>query len=115
MPQLSWPEFTDRHPKGHLVVAVLPRDGPRGNVREQVNLMARILSRLARGEYALTVNLLGQTPEIRCALESGTDVENIAVSLAAQSVRSSPGWASQHSFKMDAAASKTISDALDEV
>lgn len=115
MPKLGWPEFSGRHKRGHLLVAVLPEEGPPGNVREHINLLAKLLSRLAKGDYALNVNRQGETPEIHCAFERDSDVEVIAYGVAAQPIDSGAGWASQRAFRMDQAAFNMIKDALDEV
>lgn len=94
---------------------MLPEEGPPGSIRTHVTLMVRLLHRLAKGDYALTVSRQGQTPEIHCAFDQEVDLERIAEGVAAETVSRVTGWASVRIFEWNRAASDMIRDALDQV
>jgi hypothetical protein len=114
MPKLSWSAFIERHPAAHLVAGVLPEDeAATSNARPQLNLMARLIARLAPvGLYALTVDRQGRTPEIHCVFEKDTDALKLAQAVGASAAGRYPGWASQRMFLMDDATRRGITAAL---
>jgi hypothetical protein len=115
MPRLAWSDFVHRHPRPHLVAAILPRREEIGTpeVKACRNLLVRKIAHLApAGAYAVTVVRGGGSPEIHCAFADEADAMAFAVAMEAKVVARYAGYASQHLFRFDDAASATLHGAL---
>jgi hypothetical protein len=115
MPRLAWSDFVHRHPRSHLVAAVLPETEEIGTpqVKASRNLLVRKVRQLApSGAYAVTVVRTGGPPEIHCAFANESDARVFATAMHAKVIGRYAGYASQRLFRFDDAAASALLDAL---
>lgn len=103
MPRLTWPAFRYLYPVAHLVVGVVPEAADASEATRQcLNEIAKLVYRAAKGQYTLTINRQGSTPEIHCAFAREIDAKKVAETVGARSSTCDPEWASLHWFEIDA-------------
>ena len=117
MPEVSWRLLMREHPAPHLVAGIMPAaaDEPADAACHKLRLA--LLARLARslrlhGLYALAAIPERSGNAIQCALARRDDAERLGAAVGAAATGDLPGFASQRSFRFDAAAAEAIARSL---
>lgn len=113
MAKLTWRQFIDRHPIGHLLVGVVPEAETPASGNWHLNLMAKLLAQLAKGQYALTMNRQHGALEVHCLFDEESDTKKIGDAVGARASRGDSPSGSQRSFKLDAGTCQIILQALE--
>jgi hypothetical protein len=106
MPRTPWSDFSQAHPRAHLVVASIPSAVAVGapDFRKARDALVRMISTLRPvGDYAAAIVRESGAAEIQLAFENETDARKLADAVGATPVGGRPGWASQRAFSLDAA------------
>jgi hypothetical protein len=106
MSKVPWQLIQDRHPRAHLVVAVLRADqlGGEPNPRAAQIVLAHIL-RIQKPSsfYATTVVREAGHPQVHLAFEDKGDARRFAATVEAEPTTNRSGWATESTFQLDSA------------
>src|SRR5690349_4789347 len=103
MPEVSWSMLLRDQPAAHLVVGIMPPNGP-PQVRLRVALLARLATSLRlAGFYALNDVRDGDGNLIQCALEHLEDARKVVDAVGANSLGPQEPWTSRFGFSFDEA------------
>lgn len=84
MPKVTWSDLTKHRPNAYLLVASLPQRDVLYNDRRHLNLLTRLISRVAKEKYALASHRQGSALEIHCLFESEEDARKVGHRLGAR-------------------------------
>ena len=112
MPTMHGPEFHDRHPRAHLIVAeydrdhVLPKDAP-----TRLALLMKLAAALGTTSDYTGIDKADDA-EVLMAFETDDDAKRFASAILARRTTGDAGWATKATFVYDRKAYNTIRKAL---